>query len=318
MTETLFGLPALEQEAAFFTTLRKIPSSIVRRFLMEVREYELEQGAREAWIREHENELSLLRVLAGPVWPTSTEDLVERYQRYRLVRRPLTFCILASYGEDPEFRDEFVQIQGREVLNELARSGQPAVLLGSHFGPHTALPVFIAAEGWPVTAVMAAQERALISRLLPAYSSGIASRLSLLGVPDRSLLVKCLARLRRGESVVVFMEFNASDVATRAAASLMGLTLPAPEGGVFLAAAAGVPIVPIQVLYEDDFYLKLVIDEPVMVPQKRRAELRETIQSLWADLERRVLRDPDQWLGWQVLAGNPALIDQIHSSIKEN
>lgn len=314
MTETFFGLSALDEQRAFFTTLRKLPYAIVQRFLMEVREYELEQGVRQAWVHEHEKELSLLRALAGPTWSAGAEDLVDRYLRYRLIRRPMTFCLLALYGEDRKYREEFVEIENRQVLDGLAHRGQAAVLLGSHFGPQTVLPVLVAAEGWPVTAVMPTAEQALISRLLAAYGSDSASRISLLSVPDRTLLLKCRARLRQGESVLVCMEFSASDTPSRTRAKLMGLTLPAPEGGVFLAATAGVPIVPIQALYADDLHIRLVVHDPLTVPQKRRIDLEETIQSLWADLELRVLRDPDQWLGWQVLADNPVVMEQILSS----
>ena len=161
--------------------------------------------------------------------------------------------------------------------------------------------------------VRAAREQSLSSKLVAAYTS---DSFDIIGVPDknRSVLIKCLSRLRRGRSVLVFSEFNESDAPSHAQATLLGLDLPAPEGAVFLSAVSGAPLVPVHVLFDGDIRLRLVIRDPISVPWTSRAGLQDTIRFVWDDLEQRVLRYADQWLGWQMLANNPAVLDQMPGS----
>lgn len=291
----LFGLKGLNDYHHFFRALKDLPYPIVHRFLVEIREHEMGCGERQAWMEQHEDQKSVLRMATGA---EGLPDAWETYVRYRLLRRPISFCMLALYGEDPAFLDECVMVEGREILDRTPG----AIFVGTHFGPQTALPFLVAALGRRVTALMDGTERELVWSLLGAYSPQTAKRIDLIGIPDRAVLMKCVAKLRQGRSVVAFMEFSASDLPSKIETSFLNSTLPAPEGPFLLAAVTGRPIVPARVLHADDLRLRLVFDEPVEVPRLRRHELAGVIQPMWERLEQRVKSDADQWLGWEVLA----------------
>jgi predicted LPLAT superfamily acyltransferase len=252
-------------------------------------------GERQAWVQRHEDQKGVLRMATGA---KCLPDVWQTYVRYRLLRRPIAFCMLALYGEDPAFLDECVTVEGREVLDYTPG----AIFVGTHFGPQTALPFLVAALGRRVTTLMDGTERDLVWSLLSSYSPQTAARIELIGIPDRAVLMKCVAKLRQGASVIIFMEFSASDLPSKIETSFLNSTVPAPEGPFLLAAVTGRPIVPVRVLHVDDLRLRLVFDDPVEVPRLRRQELAGVIQSMWDRLEQRVRSDPDQWLGWEVLA----------------
>jgi lauroyl/myristoyl acyltransferase len=298
MTPLLFGLKGLDEYQHFFHTLRGLPYPIVHRFLVELREHELANGERDRWVQMHADQMGALRRA------TSAERLPvmwESYVRYRLLRRPIAFCMLTIYGENTTFLDDCLTIEGRDVFDRTPA----AIFVGTHFGPQSALPFFLAALGREVTTVMAGKERDLILSLLAAYGQQAAARMNFIGVPDRGVLMKCLTKLRQGGSVAVFMEFSESDLPSKTRASFLNLDLPAPEGPFLLAAVTGRPIVPVRVLHTDDLRMRLIFDEPVEVPKLRRRDLSQVIQPMWDRLQEQVLAHPDQWLGWEVLAAGP-------------
>lgn len=313
MDRTLFSLDGLDRHPAFFQSLRSLSREAVHDRLLTLRENELRAGARERWQTEHRDELALLRSVVAQHGLGNPDDIVGSYLRYRLVNRPLSFCMLGLYGEDPDFRQEFVRLEGYETLDRLSREGRGAVLLGSHFGPHTVVPYLIAACGQRVVTVLPNEDRDLIARLGVTYCPTVHRRVSLLGVPDRRLLFKCLSALDKGKSVFIFNEFSRSDAPSKTTARFLGLTLPVPEGGAFLAAASGAPLIPVHALHEDDLRIRLAFEEPISVPRVPRRHLGDIAQRLWSDLECKVLGHPEQWLGWEVLARNPAAMDRLLS-----
>jgi lauroyl/myristoyl acyltransferase len=291
-----FGLQGLDDYRDFFGTLRQLPYPIVHRFLVELREHELQAGERRRWAEEHAQELEILRLATGSA--DGLESVRERYLHYRLLQRPIAFTMLTLFSDNQDFMNECVVIEGREILDE----NPGAVLCGTHFGPQTALPFLITSTGRNVTTVVVEEERSLASRLLEMYNPHVASRISLIGIPDHGVLVKCMAKIRGGEPVLVFMEFNESDLPSKTQASFLGMTIPVPEGPFFLAATAGRPLIPVYALHEDDLRVRMVVQEPIHVPRVPRSRLGGVIQEAWSDLEQRVRRFPEQWLGWEVVA----------------
>jgi len=294
VSRLMFGLKGLDDYRHFFGTLRQLPNAIVHNFLIDLAQHELDNGAGEAWARKHSGEIDLLARLA------ESDRAAEEYLRYRLIQRPVTFCMLALYGEQPGFFDQFVTVSGRSDL--LHNNGPSCVFLASHFGPQTALPFLLASSGIRLTTVMAAPERELVWSLLSSYCPNAASRIELVGVPDRTVLTKCPNALRRGDSALVFMEFSESDAPSKARARFFEFDVPAPEGPFFLAALSGRPVVPVRALHDGDRHLRLIIDDPIDIPRGRREELGEIIMDRWEWLEARVRDHPAQWLGWQLVA----------------
>lgn len=304
-------IPALDQEADSFKALRRYPPDLVRQLLVQSQRRELAAGLREQWVQQNRDQFCLLRSTVAERTTLNPDATVEAYLDYRLLLRPLAYAMLALYGQDREFSESYTAFENEAALSRLHQEGRGAIVAGRHFGPHSAIAFILASRGYRVTGVMPREEAGLFERLRQSYCPALKDRTTILTVPDRSLLFKCRAKLRQGEVIVMFMEFSKSDAPARTQVQFLGRTLPAPEGPAFLAAVTGAALIPARVLHQGEDSLRVVFDDPMTVAPRRRGGLECVAQRLWSDLEHQVLAQPEQWLGWEVLARDlPAAVRQ--------
>ena len=212
------------------------------------------------------------------------------------VRRVLDDLNMQSLVADRSLK---VTINGREHLERAVREKRGAILLSGHFFAARLAKRVLAASGYPVMSVRHFSPpddnmgrlwgRRLQQEYIEFLSSVIVDEVD---TTDPACTMKILQRLREGGLVNIHAD-------SRFSSQVMDLPfLGAPGtfalGFLRIAEIAGCPLIPFRFL-GDSRRLEISFDEPIRpVPGDRQATLRAIVE----DLERQILKNPEQWEIW--------------------
>lgn len=189
----------------------------------------------------------------------------------------------------------------RRMLAESARAGRGLLLVTGHIGSWEVGSVMAGEESErrPVHVVReeetdpAAQEfiaGLLAERMGPGYHTHFAT------AADPALSMTLLGALRRGE-VVALQADRPRRGGKTLRLTLFGRPYDFPAGPLVLARSSGVPLVPVFVYREGRLSYRVVIEEPVEVPQTadRAADLAAAGRRVAAAVDAAIRRRPHQW-----------------------
>lgn len=140
--------------------------------------------------------------------------------------------------------------------------------------------------------------------ILRAANNAWPGKLDMINAEASSSLLSGARALKRGKSVVIYIDGNAGVGANWQSDKLrpvpfFGKTLLARTGIAYLSHLSGVPIVPVTCRRGEPASLTLTL-HPALAPDgtARDAYVRETTAALYAVLEREIAATPGQWEGW--------------------
>lgn len=228
--------------------------------------------------------------------PRAPREIARDYIGYA-VRRIFDDLIMEEL-----FRNEWVPdvtIRGREHLDRAVREKKGAMLISGHFFASRLAKRALAHGGCPVMSVRHySPPDDGFGRLGGKYLQEEYIRF-LHGVivdevytHDPSCTMKVLQRLRQGGLVNIHIDaaFSSQLIQMR----FLGVTRPFPLGFLRIAHLAGCPLIPFRFL-GNSRHLEISFDEPFPVVNGNG---HATLQAIVADLERQVLKNPEQWELW--------------------
>jgi lauroyl/myristoyl acyltransferase len=137
-----------------------------------------------------------------------------------------------------------------------------------------------------------------------AHANGWRGRMVMQDAQDRNSLLYGLRALKRGQSLVIYIDGNAGIGANRHSdklveADFFGRTILARTGIAYLSHLSGAPIVPVLCARDAALALSLTV-HPAIVPgaQAREDYVAATIARLYALLAQEISAAPGQWEGW--------------------
>lgn len=188
--------------------------------------------------------------------------------------------------------DEFIEIEGLEYLKQAQQENRGFVLFTGHFGNWEVMGAALALQGFAVNALARDQSNELINEdiLATRESKGINI------FPNKGLVIKQAYRaLKRGEGLFVL-----GDQKSRHAqhyVELFGFKALTRLGTVELAARTNSVIIPIYILRRKDRGYRIIVKDPVEVPDNiTDAEKKEIMSELYNGLEEMIRKYPAQWM----------------------
>lgn len=228
--------------------------------------------------------------------PRAPREIARDYIGYA-VRRILDDLIMEELFRNDWVRD--VTIRGREHLDRAVREKKGGMLISGHFFSSRLAKRVLAQEGCPVMSVRHYSppddsigrlggkhlQEAYIRFLHDVISDEVYTH-------DPSCTMKVLQRLRQGGLVNIHVDAIFSSQLIQI--PFLGVTRPFPLSFLRIAQLAGCPLIPFRFL-GNSRQLEISFDEP-FPPVNGNSHA--TLQAIVADLERLVLKNPEQWELW--------------------
>ncbi len=197
--------------------------------------------------------------------------------------------------ERPEAHSAVLEMEGQVHLNRLLERPLGFVIATAHTAAFDVVGRQLAKDtGRPVVVVMQAEAHPDAQRLHQGLRASAPLTVMNVGEEPRDVIA-LVSHLRSGGLVALQLD--------RGGANARVLELPFgvgqfrfSEGPLWLAACAGVPILPLFVSRTGSFAYRLHVGAPIGVPRRpSRDELTRACQHLSAELERHLLAHPTEW-----------------------
>ncbi|MEQ8434674.1 MAG: lysophospholipid acyltransferase family protein [Oceanicaulis sp.] len=184
-----------------------------------------------------------------------------------------------------------IEIEGGEILDELDRQGQPAVLVGGHFANWEVMPAVIVRrmKDCRITyrhANNPAIDKAIIDQR-KAYGVNI------LAPKGGSGAKELMAALKDGASVALMNDQKMND---GIAAPFLGRDAMTASGPARMALRYDCPLVPMSIVRKNGPRFKVTVYEPLEKPQGTdAAAILELVTRVNRFIEAQIMRAPEQW-----------------------
>lgn len=230
-----------------------------------------------------------------------TDEVRRRFWRNRMYLETADLFVLLASLDKAAFRRRAIAVEGHDLLLLARDKGPGAIVLGFRLGVYPLLPLALGAMGHEVTMVVGAEPLAGLGKALGGrFAPASARRVRYLSARDPLVLARCREALDARGVVSTLMELSPQQFNRTASVRFLGWEVNVPYGIPYLAAATGRSIVPAVFVREPGPRFRLRFLEP-LPPPAGKAEVLRTTQELYSLLERQVLLNPDQWVGWTLL-----------------
>ena len=198
-----------------------------------------------------------------------------------------------------------VTVVGFQHVQDVRRMGRGAIILTAHLGNWELGAVLLRRMGFPMAVVAMPHEDSQVDRLFNQQRERAGVEVIPLG---RFAVQRSLQRLREGclLGLVGDRDFAGSLLAV----SWCGVEMMFPRGPATLSFRSGAPLIPTFLIREGRWRFRLIIEPPLW--PLRRGGLFASVEALtWAYatvFERSIKRFSDQWLVFQPIISDPAMI----------
>lgn len=198
----------------------------------------------------------------------------------------------------------------------LAHLDEPGIIATFHTGPYRLLPMWLAQQGLPITAVLSAdiargqQERRLDTQRFMESATGRPIDYEVIHAENPMVLRQLVNALRQGRFVVIYVDGQTGAEALKPGqrrdhrgsmvVEFMGRAMRIRTGVAELARLSGRPIYPMIMGFDDSHQPSVEVGETLSVPTGNPDPqiIRQAMEKLYAYLEWALQDKPMQWEGW--------------------
>ena len=257
-----------------------------------------------AWPRGRRNTIANMRHVLGRQAREEDVRRVSRHSFRNYVRLMADFA--RSLRNPDDFLDHRVQVSGWEHLDAAIAQGKGVIMVGLHLGNWDLAGLTLAANGYPVNAVMENFASPQVDQLVRAARESWGVRC----IPLRSMLRPLYEALRRNEIVALVTDRPAGHDGT----AIRFFDSPAswPTGPANLAVRTGAQIVLGYLLRKPDntFVGKLLALPTVEQTGDRQRDVQRVMQAIVTTLEEPIRSHPEQWFMFRRMWDDSSLPDK--------
>jgi KDO2-lipid IV(A) lauroyltransferase len=192
---------------------------------------------------------------------------------------------------------ERIEILGKKNLDTTLKKGTGVIIAGLHLGNFPLLAVKLAAEGYPIAAIIKKPRNRYIARIYTRITTKVG--VDFIDGGERRLATQqSLKQLRREGIVYIVMDQNPPypDIMV----DFFGYPVPSFKGPMVLAMRTGATILPGYIVYDKGWRHKLVIEKPFVVKTtgNQERDIAHNLARLMKLVEGYIERYPEQWWWW--------------------
>ncbi len=184
------------------------------------------------------------------------------------------------------------EIQGKEILDDLKRSGEGAIILAAHVGNWELLAAWLAQAGYPLTAVVRNPDDPGMAELIEKYRAVMG-----VGTIEKHFIMRDAVRFARNGGFLGLLPDQAWD-SSGIRGPFFGRMCYTAGGPAAIAHLAKVPVVPVVSYRLEPFRHRVVISPPLPMAEGvgRDETIRENVLRMNRAVEDMIRPFPEQWL----------------------
>jgi Kdo2-lipid IVA lauroyltransferase/acyltransferase len=201
--------------------------------------------------------------------------------------------ILADYSFIKDFRnsklDEFIDIEGDEIISNIKKSGKPVIFISGHFNNFELLALILEKSGVNLSAIYRPLNNIFLNKIMVNLRKNYICKNQIpKGMPGMKLLLNLF---KQGSSIALMIDQRVSQGIKVKLFNDYAYTTTIPAQFI---KKYNCDVVPLHIERYDNYYFKVIVDKPITYTKNDSIEF--ITQSLNNWLEKKILIKPDQWI----------------------
>ena len=201
--------------------------------------------------------------------------------------------ILAEYPFLKKFKnnslEQYIEIEGKEYLDEIKRDNRRVVFVSGHFNNFELMAMQLENSGLNIAAVYRPLNNVFLNRIMEKIRLNDICKKQI--KKGKSGTRELLQLFKDGYSIALMIDQRVSEGIKSQLFKRSALTTTIPAQ---LVKKYGVDVVPIYIERKKKVYFKMYVNKPINF--KKNVSLEEVTETLNQELEKMILKKPDQWI----------------------
>ena len=201
--------------------------------------------------------------------------------------------ILAEYPFLKKFKnnslEQYIEIEGKEYLEEIKKDNRRVVFVSGHFNNFELMAMQLENSGLNIAAIYRPLNNVFLNRIMEKIRLNDICKKQI--KKGKSGTRELLQLFKDGYSIALMIDQRVSEGIKSKLFKRSALTTTIPAQ---LVKKYGVDVVPIYIERKKKVYFKMYVNKPITF--KKNVSLEEVTETLNQELEKMILKKPDQWI----------------------
>ena len=201
--------------------------------------------------------------------------------------------ILSEYLFIKDFRnsklENFIEVEGQEILNKLKQSGEPVIFISGHFNNFELMAMQIEKSGINLAAIYRPLNNIFLNKIMEGIRKKYICKKQI--KKGRKGTRELLEFFKKNYSIALMIDQRVSEGIKSNFFNEPALTTTIPAQ---LVKKFGCKVVPIYIERKNNFYFKMKINNPITYNKESTTEEITLDLNKW--LEKMILLNPNQWI----------------------
>ncbi len=201
--------------------------------------------------------------------------------------------ILAEYPFLKKFKnnslEQYIEIEGKEYLEEIKKDNRRVVFVSGHFNNFELMAMQLENSGLNIAAIYRPLNNVFLNRIMEKIRLNDICKKQI--KKGKSGTRELLQLFKDGYSIALMIDQRVSEGIKSKLFKRSALTTTIPAQ---LVKKYGVDVVPIYIERKKKVYFKMYVNKPINF--KKNVSLEEVTETLNQELEKMILKKPDQWI----------------------
>ena len=201
--------------------------------------------------------------------------------------------ILAEYPFLKKFKnnslEQYIEIEGKEYLEEIKKDNRRVVFVSGHFNNFELMAMQLENSGLNIAAIYRPLNNIFLNRIMEKIRLNDICKKQI--KKGKSGTRELLQLFKDGYSIALMIDQRVSEGIKSKLFKRSALTTTIPAQ---LVKKYGVDVVPIYIERKKKVYFKMYVNKPINF--KKNVSLEEVTETLNQELEKMILKKPDQWI----------------------
>jgi len=201
--------------------------------------------------------------------------------------------ILAEYPFLKKFKnnslEQYIEIEGKEYLEEIKKDNRRVVFVSGHFNNFELMAMQLENSGLNIAAIYRPLNNVFLNRIMEKIRLNDICKKQI--KKGKSGTRELLQLFKDGYSIALMIDQRVSEGIKSKLFKRSALTTTIPAQ---LVKKYGVDVVPIYIERKKKVYFKMYVNKPINF--KKNVSLEEVTETLNKELEKMILKKPDQWI----------------------
>jgi|TARA_B100002052_G_scaffold167372_1_gene152423 KDO2-lipid IV(A) lauroyltransferase len=201
--------------------------------------------------------------------------------------------ILAEYPFLKKFKnnslEQYIEIEGKEYLEEIKKDNRRVVFVSGHFNNFELMAMQLENSGLNIAAIYRPLNNVFLNRIMEKIRLNDICKKQI--KKGKSGTRELLQLFKDGYSIALMIDQRVSEGIKSKLFKRSALTTTIPAQ---LVKKYGVDVVPIYIERKEKVYFKMYVNKPINF--KKNVSLEEVTETLNQELEKMILKKPDQWI----------------------